>query len=127
MTDTAVTVTKLTPGVATADVAGTAITAGNTHTITPPLHACLEEIVVRVKNTTAATKIATVTAGVNPPASLPAATGTAALLTDGSSTPTYAWIPLSSAQHSQKDGTAVITVASSMTGTIAAFWIPRTA
>lgn len=127
MSDTAIPVTKLAPGVATADVAGTAIVAANTHTITLPAHACLEEILVRVKNTTASTKVATVTAGSNPPATLPLATGTAALLTDGSSTPTYAWIPLSSAQHSQKDGTCVITVASGMTGTIAAFWVPRTA
>lgn len=127
MANTAVTVTKLAPGASTADVAGTAIVYANTHTITPPAHACLEEIVLRVKNTTASTQIATVQAGDAPVAQTPLASTTGAILTAGNSTPTYAWIPLSSAQHSKKDGTVVVTVDGSTTGTIAAFWIPRTA
>lgn len=125
MADTAVTVTTLTPGTAVAEPAGVAITAANTHTITPPAGATLDEIVVRIKNTTASTKVATVTAGAAGVAPTPSASGTGALLTDGSTTPTVAEIALSSGKHSQANGTAVITVASGMTGTISALWIKR--
>lgn len=124
MTDTAVTVTTLAPGTGIAAAAGTAITAANTHTITPPAGATLDEIILVIKNTTASTKVATVTAGTKGIA--PHATATALPgLADGSSVPTYGVVALSSAEHGQKSGAAVVTVASGMTGTIAAYWLKR--
>lgn len=125
MADTAVTVTKLTPGSSTADVAGTAIVAANTHTITIPTGAAPEEIVLRLRNTTAATKVLTVTAGDAPHAA--AASKLDVSLTDGSSTPQVAWVPLASSKFLKKGSTVVVTVAASTTGDISAFWIPRTA
>lgn len=124
MANTAITVTTLQPGTGISAAAGTAIVAANTHTITPPSGATLDEIIVVVTNTTASTKVATVTAGVAGTAPSPTASALPGL-TDGSSTPTRGFIALSSAKHSQADSTAVITVASGMTGTIAAYWVPR--
>lgn len=123
MADTAIALTDLTPGTSTASPAGTAIVAANTHTITLG-GAAPEEVIVRVVNTTNATKVATITAGDTPPSGAGEVGTTTASLTDGSTTPTSAYIPLSS-KHLQSDGTVVITVAASMTGFITAFRLKR--
>lgn len=124
MADTAIPLTALTPGTGVAFPTGTAIVHANTHTITLPRDVAPEEVVVVVTNTTNAEKVATVTAGDAPPA-LDGETGTSTVtLADGSTTATRGLIPLSS-KHLQSDGTVVITVAASMTGTIAALRLKR--
>lgn len=124
MADTALTVTTITPGTAAAVPAGTAIVHANTHTITLPRGACPEEMFVLAVNTTASEKIVTVTAGDAPPSGSGEVGTTTSTLAAGDSTPTRSVIPLSS-KHLQSDGTIVITVASSMTGTLAPVWLKR--
>lgn len=124
MADTAVPLTTLTPGVSVAQPAGTAIVAANTHTITLPRDVSPEEVILRVVNTTASTKVATVTAGDAPPSGPGEIGATTASLADGSTTPTAAFIPLSS-KHLQSDGTIVVTVAASMTGFLTALRLKR--
>lgn len=124
MADTAIALTDLTPGSSTASPAGTAIVAANTHTITLPRDVCPEEVILRVVNTTNASKVATVTAGDAPPSTSGEVGTTTATLADGSTTPTSAYIPLSS-KHLQSDGTIVVTVAAAMTGFLTAFRLKR--
>jgi hypothetical protein len=122
MANTAIAVTDLARNAATANPAGTAIVAANTHTITPTKGT--RKLLIRITNTTASTKIATVTVGDNPPAD---AAGQGVLdvsLTDGSTTPQVAWVMVDGARFAQNDGTVVITVASGMTGNIAAIQLP---
>jgi len=125
MARTAITVTSITPNTATADVAGTTIDATNSHVITPPSGCTVEELFIRVKNTTASTKVATVKAGDNPPATDAGAGDLAISLTDGSSTPTVKFVSLGSSRFVQSDGTINIDIDASMTGTITCFRIPR--
>lgn len=122
MADTAVHVTTLSKTAETAKPAGTAIVAANTHTITftKPAAKCF----IRITNTTASTKIATITAGGNPPAD---AAGQGVLdisLTDGSTTAQETWVAVDSARFLKAAGTIVITVASGMTGFIEGFQLP---
>ena len=122
MANTAIAVTQLANNAATANPAGTAIVAANTHTITPTKGT--RKLLIRITNTTASTKIATVTVGDNPPAD---AAGQGVLdvsLTAGDTTPTIAWVMVDGARFAQNDGTVVITVAASMTGNIAAIQLP---
>lgn len=105
-----------------ADVAGTAIVAANTHTITPSK--ALDKTLIRLVNTTASTKVFTVTAGDNPPAQSAGQGDLTVSLTDGSTTPQVAYLSgLESARFLQNDGTVVITVAAATTGFITAFAI----
>lgn len=128
MARTQVPVTVLTPNSAIADVAGTAIDATNSHYIDPGVYT-LEELVIRVTNTTASTKAALVKAGVNPPADEAGAGDLSVSLTAGNSTPTTKFCgPLTSARFIQAPGGAVnVDIPAGMTGTIAVFAIPRTA
>jgi len=130
MARTVIPLTTLTANTAVADPSngGTAIDATNNHYINLG-NVPLEEVVIRVKNTTASTKTVTIKAGANPPADAAGQGDSGTLsLTDGSTTPTYGWFgPLTSARFVQADGTVNIDVAASMTGYIAAFRIPRTA
>lgn len=121
MANTAVPITSLALG-STDDVAGTAIVAANTHTITPTKR--MGKLLVRLKNTTASTKVYTVTAGDSPPAESAGQGDLTVSLTDGSTTPTVAWLVLEGARFLQNDGTVVITVASGTTGFITAFQMP---
>lgn len=121
MANTAVPVTALALG-STADVAGTSIVAANTHTITPTKR--MGKLLVRLKNTTASTKVFTVTAGDLSPAESSGQGDLTVSLTDGSTTPTISWCVLEGARFLQSDGTVVITVASGTTGTITAFQLP---
>jgi hypothetical protein len=129
MARTAITVTTLTPNTPAALPAGTNIDATNNHSITLARPATPGKLILVVKNTTASTKTVTVKAGANPPATSSGAGDMTALsLTDGSTTPQYGIIgPFAASRYLQADGTINVDVASGMTGTIAAIYIPRTA
>jgi len=122
MADTAIHLTTLSKTGATAKPAGTAVVAGNNHviTFTKPSSKCF----IRLTNTTASTKVWTITAGGNPPSD---AAGQGVLdisLTDGSTTPQETWVAIDSARFKQSNGTFIVTVASSTTGNIEAFQLP---
>ena len=122
MANTAIPVTQLATNASTANPAGTAIVAANTHSIAPTKGT--RKLLIRITNTTASTKIATVTVGDNPPAD---AAGQGVLdvsLTDGSTIPQSAYVVVDGSRFAQNDGTIVITVASGMTGNITAFQMP---
>lgn len=141
MARTAITVSTLTANTVVADVAGTTIDATNGHSIDCSTFRC-EDLVLRISNTTASEKAATVLAGDNPPAleagqgnltvTCAAATVTSywdALVAGNQvdiTTPVVKWVTvLSSARHVQDDGKVNVDIASGMTGTITAFRIPR--
>ena len=124
MARTDVPITTLAQNTATADPAGTNIDATNHHVIdTSGVPA--SRIAIRVNNTTASTKAATVKAGDNPPAGSAGQGDLSVSLTDGSTTPTVKWVTLEAARFMQNDGTINIDIASGMTGKIAVFEIPR--
>jgi hypothetical protein len=123
MADTAIPITTLTAGASTAVPAGTAIVAADNHVITLG-RIPADEIVLLITNTTASTKVATLTAGDAPPSTAGEPAATTASLTAGNTTPTRAFIRCSSAKHQQADGTLVVTVESAMTGTISALHVP---
>lgn len=103
---------------------GTALDATDHHVIT--LTCPLEELVIRVENTTAGTKAVTIKAGDNPPANAAGQGDLSVSLTAGNSTAQLAMVAgLESARFAQNDGTLSIDVASGMTGFIAAYRVPR--
>lgn len=125
MARTAVTPTALSVNTQNAVVlasAGVAIDATNSHVITPPAGYSIDDLELWVYNTTASTKTATVKAGNLPPALSQGAGDLVASFTDGSTTPTMARIPLSSARFTQADGTVYVDIAASMTGRIACYY-----
>ena len=65
MADTAIPVSNLVSGT-NVDVAGTAIVHANTHVITPTVKQ--GKLLIRLRNTTASSKVFTVLAGDSPPA-----------------------------------------------------------
>lgn len=121
MANTAVSISQLALG-SNADVAGTTVVAANTHVITPTKGS--RKLLLRFKNTTASTKVWTVVAGDTNPAQSAGQGDTTVSLTDGSTTPQYAYMVIESARHMQDDGTILVTVAASTTGTITAFQLP---
>jgi len=122
MADTAIALSTMSLNTSLANPAGTAIVAANTHSITPTKP--FGKVLVRLTNTTASTKVFTVTAGDSPPANA-AGQGTVTVsLTDGSTTPQVAFFVLESARFAQSDGSIVITVESGTTGNIAAIQLP---
>lgn len=125
MARTALTVTDLTldTAVASGSTVGVAIDATNHHvlTVTSPL----DSYVLRVTNTTASTKAATIKAGDNPPADRAGAGDLAVSLTAGDSTPTVKSAVLTSGRFIQNDGTVNVDIEAGMTGYIAVFRIPR--
>ncbi len=126
MARTALTPVVLTANTSTADPAGTAIDATNSHVFTSS--SPLDEYVIRIVNTTASTKVATIKAGDNPPADAAGQGDITVSLATGSVTPTVAWVgPMASARFIQNDGTVNIDIAASMTGFITVFRIPRNA
>ena len=126
MARTALTPVVLTANTSTADPAGTAIDATNSHVFTSS--SPLDEYVIRIVNTTASTKVATIKAGDNPPADAAGQGDITVSLATGSVTPTVAWVgPMASARFIQNDGTVNIDIADSMTGFITVFRIPRNA
>ena len=123
MADTAVHLTTLTANTAVADPTGTTLVAGNNHVIdcstSPP-----EELLIRIKQTDASARVATITAGDNPPAS---SAGQGALTKSMAQNEVW-WVgPLTSARFLQDNGTVIVTVAASFAGTIEAFRVPRNA
>lgn len=126
MARTALTPVVLTANSVVADPAGTALDATNSHTFTAT-HPT-DEFVIRVVNTTAATKTVTLLAGDSPPADAAGQGNLVLSLADGSSTPTVKWFgPFTSSRFLQNDGTVNLDVAAAMTGTITVFRIPRNA
>lgn len=122
MANTAITGTVLGLNSATADPAGTAIVAANTHVITPTGPS--SKLAIRLTNTTASEKIITILAGDNPPADAAGQGDLAITFAAGDSTPVVKWVVIESARFIQDDGTVHITVASATTGFIAAVELP---
>jgi len=125
---TAVPVTTLAGNTNNADVAstaGTAIDATNSHSITPPAGCPIEELLIRITNTTSSTKAATIKAGANPPADAAGQGDLTVSLGAGNSVQTSGLVVLTSARFAQADGTINIDIASGMTGFITVFRIPR--
>lgn len=124
MARTAIHVTTLTANTAVADPTDTTADTTNDHVLTIPAGATLEEIVLRIKQTDATGRVATIKAGDNPPAD---AAGQGTLTKEIAQNEVW-WIgPLSSARFLQDDGTLQVDLAASFAGTIEAFYIPRTA
>lgn len=117
-------VTAVAKNAATADAAGTALDATNGHVLTVGNYP-LDSFIIRITNTTASAKIATIKAGDNPPADAAGQGDLAVSFADGSSTPVVKFFTLESARFVQNDGTVLIDLASSMTGFISAWRIPR--
>jgi hypothetical protein len=122
MARTAITVSDLVLNSTLANPAGTTIDATNHHVIND---GDCERLILRITNTTASTKIATVKAGDNPPALAAGQGDLSVSLTDGSTTPQTAFVVLESARFKQSDGTILIDLAASMTGSITAFKLPK--
>lgn len=123
MADTAITTTTLSISAATANPAGTAIVHANTHVITPA--GPTDKLLIRVTNTTASEKVATLVAGDSPPADAAGQGAITLTLAAGDTTPTVGWFgPIDSSRFIQSDGTVHVTVAASTTGNIAAFQLP---
>lgn len=126
MSRTVIPVSNMVANAVTADPAGTAIDATNSHYVAPGVHP--EEILIRVRNTTNATKVATLKAGKNPPADAAGQGDLAVSLTAGNVTPQIGWIgPVTSARFVQGDGSLNIDIGAGMTGDITVFGVPRTA
>lgn len=122
MADTAIPITPLVQNTAVAKPAGTAIVAANNHVITPTKGT--RKLLLRLTNTTASTKVWTITAGDKPAAGSAGQGQLDISLTDGSTTPQETWVTIESARFMKSNGTIVITVAASTTGNIAAFQMP---
>lgn len=122
MANTAITLTSLALNTATLNTAGTAIVAANTHVITPTKR--LGKVLIRITNTTASQKVATILAGDNPPADAAGQGNLTVTLAAGDTTPTFGHVVLESARFLQNDGTVQITVDSGTTGFIAALQLP---
>lgn len=121
MARTAVTITSLPAGTATAESAGTSADATNDHVVTPTFP--LEELLLVFKNTNGSDRVATIVAGDNPPAlssglgnldiTVPATTGVRFVT------------GLESARFLQADGTLEIDLAASFAGTVHAYRLGR--
>lgn len=124
MARTAIHVTTLTANTAVADPTDTVADTTNDHVLTPPTGACLEEIVLRITQTDASARVATIKAGDNPPADM-AGQGD---LTKSMAQNEVWWVgPLTSARFLQSDGTVNVDLAASFAGSIEGFYIPRNA
>lgn len=121
MANTTITVNTLAVG-DNAVPTSTAVVAANTHVITPTKRA--GKVLIRCVNTTASTKVWTVTAGTGAAANAAGVGDITFSLTDGSTTPTERWLVLESARNMQSNGTYTITVAASTTGSITAIQLP---
>lgn len=123
MARTALTVTTLTANAAVADVlasAGVAIDATNHHALT--VAKPLDSYIIRINNTTAGTKAATIKAGDNPPADAAGQGDLSVSCTNGQ----VKFVgPLESARFLQNDGTLNIDIETGMTGFIQVFRVPR--
>lgn len=124
MARTAITVNTLTANTTTALPTPTTADTTNDHVLTPPAGACLEEIVIFIKQTDASARVATIKAGDNPPAD---AAGQGDLTKSMAQNETWIVGPLTSARFIQNDGTVNIDLAASFAGEITAYYVPRNA
>lgn len=126
MARTACTVTDLTKATQI-DVAaddGVALDATNNHVLT--VAAPLDSYIIKITNTTASEKVATIKAGDNPPADAAGQGDLEVTLAAGDSTATMALVTgLESARFIQNDGTVLIDLAASMTGYIEVWRVLR--
>lgn len=120
MARTAITVTELVAGQPTERVAGTTADPTNDHEIA--LDFPLEELLLIITQTDSTARVATIAAGVSPPA---LAAGQGDL--DQSIDQDEEWIVagLESARFMQSDGKLHIDLAASFAGTIEAYRVPR--
>jgi hypothetical protein len=123
MARTAVAYSNLVANSSFADPAGTAVDATNHHVIAASEP---ERTLLRVTNTASATKVITVKAGDNPPATAASLGDATYTLGIGNVTTTVVWLgPFESGRFIQDDGTMLVDIASGHTGTITAFKIPK--
>ena len=118
MADTAIPNTTLVLNTSTAQPAGTAIVAANTHVITPTKE--MSKLIVRLNNTFVGSKDFTILAGDNPPADAAGQGNLVIALTQDATV----LVPLESARFVQNDGTVRISVAAATTGFISAIQLP---
>lgn len=125
MSRTNIPITTLTAATAVAEPAGTNLDATNDHYV--DVSSCpLEELVIRVSHTTSSSKTLSILAGDNPPADAAGQGNLDTAFADGSGTPVVKYFAgLSSSRFIQNDGTLLIDVPASMTGTITVFRVPR--
>ena len=119
MARTNVPLSAFTPGAALADPAGTAIDATNSHNILVGNQP--QRIVLRLTNTSGASKNVTVKAGVNPPAQNAGKGDLVVAVANGA---TVFVGPLAGDLYTQNDGSLNVDIAASHTGTITAFQWP---
>lgn len=123
MARTLVHATVVTADTTTADPTGTTADPTNDHYVDCTVYPS-SEIILRIKQTDASARVATILAGDNPPAD---AAGQGNLTKSMAQNEVW-WVgPLTSARFLQNDGTVHIDLAASFAGTIEAFVIPRTA
>jgi len=118
MADIPITLTTLARNASTAQPAGTAIVAANTHVIAPTKAS--SKVIVQLNNTFAGAKDFTILAGKNPPAD---AAGQGDLVVSLAQNAT-GLVVLESARFWQSDGTIRINVAAATTGFISAIQLP---
>lgn len=121
MPRTAVTITNLPAGTATAESAGTTADPTNDHVITPTFP--LEELLIVFKNTNGTDRVATIVAGDSPPA-LSAGQGNLDITVPATSGVRFI-TGLESARYLQADGTVEIDLAASFAGTVHAYRLGR--
>lgn len=123
MPRTPVTVTLLTANAGTAEPAGNAADPTNGHSVDPAGPTDL--ILIRVANTSAGAKNATIKAGANPPA-LEAGQGD--LVVSVPATTGVRWFgPLVSGRFIQANGLINVDLEAATTGTVTAYRVPKTA
>lgn len=122
MATTTIHVSSMSLNTVLADPAGTAIDADKTGVITPTR--AWSKMLVRITNTTAAEKVATITAGDNPPADAQGLGALTVTCAAGNVTPVVKYVVLESARFAQSDGTVEIEYADSMTGFVEAIQLP---
>lgn len=126
MARTAITPTEFTPNAGLTEPAGTTIDAAlvangvEVNTSDP-----LDEVVVRVANTSGSARDITIQSGANPPA---LSAGQGDLVVSVPATTGVRWIgPFTGARFAQADGNLWIDFATGTTGTITIYHVPRTA
>lgn len=119
MARTAVTVTTLSRTAAVARPAGTTADPTNDHVISG---VPLEELVVEITQTDASARVATIKAGVNPPA---VGAGQGDITQSMAQNDVHLFGPFESGRFAQADGSLNIDLAASFAGTIRAYRVPR--
>lgn len=116
----AVSITSLALSGGTAEAAGTTIVVANGANIAAAGETA--RLLLVVKNTNASDRVVTIKAGVNPPAAL---AGQGDLAVTVAATSGVQFITLESARFAQADGSINVDFAASMTGSLAAYRLPK--